>query len=350
MLVKYLLPILSLCGLAFAIHTAANSSQQAAVANPVAEPARAPFAATIAGAGIVEARSRNIAIGAQVGGVVARVGVDVGSRVKAGDLLFSVDDRKERAAMQVAESAVAVARAELARLAAQPRAEDLPPWRAAVAVAEAQLAEARTQLALVESVVDKRAVAQQELDRRRSAVAIAEARLAEARSDLDKASLPAWEPELAMARARLASSEASVAAARADLELVAVRSPIDGVVLQVEVRPGEYAPAGASARPLLLLGDLSRLHVRVDIDESDAWRFKDGAAARAFVRGNRELAVDLEFVRSEPYVLPKRSLTGESTERVDTRVLQVVYAFDPARLSVRPGMQMDVFVDAGGGQ
>ena len=146
MLVKYILPLLSLCGLAFAIHTAANSSQQAAVAKPVAEPARAPFAATIAGAGIVEARSRNIAIGAQVGGVVARVGVDVGSRVKAGDLLFSVDDRKERAALQVAESAVAVARAELARLDAQPRAEDLPPWRAAVAVAEAQLAEARARI------------------------------------------------------------------------------------------------------------------------------------------------------------------------------------------------------------
>ncbi|MEY2746039.1 MAG: hypothetical protein RL112_1081, partial [Planctomycetota bacterium] len=139
-------------------------------------------------------------------------------------------------------------------------------------------------------------------------------------------------------------------AARADLERTAVRSPIDGVVLQVEVRPGEYAPIGVAARPLLLLGDLSRLHVRVDIDESDAWRFKEGAGARAFVRGNRELAVDLEFVRSEPYVLPKRSLTGESTERVDTRVLQVVYAFDPARLPVRPGMQMDVFVDAGGGQ
>jgi len=350
MLVKYLLPVLSLCGLAFAIHTAANSSQAVPVARPVAEPARAPYATTIAGAGIVEARSRNIAIGAQVGGVVARLEVEVGSRVARGDLLFAVDDRKERAALQVAESAVVVARAELDRLVAQPRAEDLPPWRAAVSVADAQLAEARTQLSLVEGVADKRAVAQQELDRRRSAVAIAEARLFEVRSQLDKASLPAWEPELAMSRARLAASEASVAAARSDLDRTAVRSPIDGVVLQVEVRPGEYAPAGVAARPLLLLGDLSRLHVRVDIDESDAWRFKDGAAARAFVRGNRELSVDLEFVRSEPYVLPKRSLTGESTERVDTRVLQVVYAFDPARLSVRPGMQMDVFVDAGGGQ
>jgi hypothetical protein len=58
-------------------------------------------------------------------------------------------------------------------------------------------------------------------------------------------------------------------------------------------------------------------------------------------------------VRVEPYVVPKRSLTGESTERVDTRVLQVLYRFDPAAMKVYVGQQVDVFVEAppiGGGQ
>jgi hypothetical protein len=64
------------------------------------------------------------------------------------------------------------------------------------------------------------------------------------------------------------------------------------------------------------------------------------------VRGNRDLKTALEFVRVEPYVLPKRSLTGESTERVDTRVLQVLYAFDPRGFPVYVGQQMDVFVEA----
>ena len=350
MVIKYLLPLLSALGLVFAIHTAANSSQQTPVAKPVAEPARAPYATTIAGAGIVEARSRNIAIGAQVGGVVTTVSVEVGSAVRRGDTLFAVDDRKERAALAVAEAEVAAVRAEMQRLEALPRPESLPPSRAAVEVAQALLADAQTQLALAESVQDKRAIAQQELDRRKSAVLTARARVIEAEAARDTQALGAWEPDMALVRAKLTAAEAQVTAARTDLERMVVRAPIDGVVLQLEVRPGEYAPSGVVARPLILLGDLSKLHVRVDIDESDAWRFKDGSAARAYVRGNRELSVDLSFVRSEPYVLPKRSLTGESTERVDTRVLQVLYAFDPAVLPVRTGMQMDVFIDAGGSQ
>jgi hypothetical protein len=123
--------------------------------------------------------------------------------------------------------------------------------------------------------------------------------------------------------------------------------------LQVNVRRGEYAPLGVLARPLMVLGAVRELHVRADLDENDAWRFRDGARAYAFVRGNREIKTPLEFVRVEPYVVPKRSLTGESTERVDTRVLQVLYRFDPAAMKVYVGQQVDVFVEAppiGGGQ
>jgi hypothetical protein len=58
------------------------------------------------------------------------------------------------------------------------------------------------------------------------------------------------------------------------------------------------------------------------------------------------MSVDLAFVRVDPYVVPKRSLTGDTSERVDTRVLQVIYGFDPSALQVFVGQQMDVFVDA----
>ncbi|MFO0982014.1 MAG: hypothetical protein U1E76_09775 [Planctomycetota bacterium] len=96
----------------------------------------------------------------------------------------------------------------------------------------------------------------------------------------------------------------------------------------------------------MLLGSLERMHVRIDVDENDAWRVQPGAAAVACVRGNRQLKAELEFVRIEPYVIPKRSLTGDSTERVDTRVLQVLYWFARDQLPVYVGQQMDVFIDA----
>jgi hypothetical protein len=104
--------------------------------------------------------------------------------------------------------------------------------------------------------------------------------------------------------------------------------------------------AGVPQTPLMVLGDIDTLHVRVDIDENDAWRLRKEAPAIAYVRGNRELHTDIKFVRLEPFVVPKRSLTGESTERVDTRVLQALYSFKPGDLPVYVGQQMDVFIEA----
>lgn len=95
----------------------------------------------------------------------------------------------------------------------------------------------------------------------------------------------------------------------------------------------------------MLLGDDTKLQVRVDIDENEAWRVRPAAAAIAFVRGNPDLKTPLKFERVEPYVVPKISLTGESIERTDTRVLQVIYSFDPATLPVYAGQQVDVFIE-----
>ena len=131
-----------------------------------------------------------------------------------------------------------------------------------------------------------------------------------------------------------------------NLERLTVRAPVDGQILQVNIRLGEFAATGELGTPLMVMGDVDRLNVRVDIDENDAWRFRPGAAARAYLRGNRDLSVDLRFEYVEPYVVPKRSLTGASSERVDTRVLQVVYSFANGALPAYIGQQVDVFIDA----
>ena len=272
--------------------------------------------------------------------------MQVGSRIAKGAALFKLDDRDRQAELHVREAALASARATLARLQSLPREEDLPPARARVAAAESELADAQNQLALAESLTDKRAMATQEWDRRRFAVRAAEARLAESQSQLALLQAGAWKPEIEIARVEVDSAQAKVQAIQTDIDRLTVRAPIDGTVLQLNLRLGEFAQSGVLAQPLIVLGDLERMHVRVDIDENDAWRFVPGAAAQAFVRGNRELATKLAFVRVEPYVIPKRSLTGESTERVDTRVLQVLYSFDPKSLPVYVGQQMDVFIEA----
>ena len=308
MFTRYLLPLLALAGFLFGVYMVVTGNKPIPVAEAVAQPAQAPFASFIAGSGLVEARSENIAIGTPLPGVVTRVAVRAGERVKAGQILFELDDREARAEEGVRRAATARA-------------------RAGVEEAAASLKEAAILLQLAESVDDRRAISVEELERRRNAHAIA-------RSRLDSA------------KAQVGQAEAELTAVRTTLDRLRVRALIDGEVLKVNVHPGEFAMAGITNPPLLVLGNLTELRIRVDIDENDAWRFRKDAKAVAYLRGNRDLKAELSFAYVEPYVIPKRSLTGDSTERVDTRVLQVLYRFDPSQLAAYVGQQMDVFIEA----
>lgn len=150
------------------------------------------------------------------------------------------------------------------------------------------------------------------------------------------------------AEAQLAQARAEVKSIETDWERLTVRAPVDGQVLQLKVHPGEFAPVAATAAgepPLILLGSVTPLHVRVDVDENDAWRVRAGATAIGYLRGNKNIKTPLTFVRFEPYVVPKKSLTGDSAERVDTRVLQVIFSFERRDLPIYVGQQMDVFID-----
>jgi multidrug efflux pump subunit AcrA (membrane-fusion protein) len=202
-------------------------------------------------------------------------------------------------------------------------------------VVEARIADLQRQLDFAEQVKDKRAISAEELTHRRSAVETANAELEEVRSEIPAA-------------------ESQVQSVQVDLERSIVRAPLTAEILQVKVRVGEFAPAAATANPLILLGRSKPLHVRVDVDEHEAWRVREGAHAMGHVRGNAELKAPLRFVRFEPFVVPKRSLTGDSTERVDTRVLQIIYRVERGDVPLFVGQQLDVFIDAarpaGGGQ
>ncbi|MFZ5811679.1 MAG: efflux RND transporter periplasmic adaptor subunit [Thermodesulfobacteriota bacterium] len=290
-----LLMIVSLAGLALAVVVGIFSNPTPPKPEPVALPAQAPFATYIGGGGIVEPRSEIIEIGAPAAGIVGTVFVAVGDLVKAGDPLFLVDDREARADLAVEE-----ARASHKDYAAQ--------------------------YALVRDVTDHRAVSKDDVEQRKNAELLARAKVDSAVVAVD-------------------SAQAEVEAARTALELLTVRAPIDAEVLQVNLRAGEYAATGVLDTPLLRLGDVTALHVRTDIDENDAWRFTPGTRAVAFIRGNRDLKAEMHFVRVEPYVVSKTQLSGTSTERVDTRVLQVLFRLEKDALPVYVGQQMDVFIE-----
>jgi len=343
---KYLLPILSAAGFIFAVWLVFYLEKPLPQPKPVTHPPDPPYTFRISGSGIVEASTRNIAVGTQISGVVAEVKVRVGKSVRTGDPLFVLDSRIERADLAVKQAALAEAKARLSQLQQAPRSEEVPVAESRVREAKAALEDAQHQLKRAKALADPRAISAEELTRRRFAVDAAAAQLAQTQADLALLKAGAWEADIAIAEAAVERFETEVQAAKTAIERLTVRAPVDGQILQVNIRPGEFAQSGILDPPLILLGNTERLHVRVDIDENDAWRFTPGAKATAFVRGNPQLSTELTFEYVEPYVIPKRSLTGDSTERVDTRVVQVVHSFPGDALNVYPGQLMDVYIES----
>jgi multidrug resistance efflux pump len=343
----FVVPVLSAGLLALAVYHMVRAGHTLPETPPPAEPPRTPFARAIAGAGIVEAQTENIAIGSALPGVVLEVHVpvdQVGKHVKAGDPLFRVDDRHLRAQLEYQEAALAAARARLAKLEQQPRPEELPPSAAKVSVARAAVALQADLAERAQRLRPTGAMAQEDTNQRLLSLEVARQQLAQAEADDRLLRAGAWEADKAVARADVAVADAQVRQTRTELERAVVRAPVDAAVLQVNVRAGEYA-GNQPGQALMLLGAARALHVRVDIDERDVDRFAPGLPAQAVTRGAARRTYPLRFVRLEPYVVPKKSLTGDNTERVDTRVLQVIYALEPAGGPLYVGQQLDVFLD-----
>ena len=289
--ISFWLALLGLVATASLVRNLRAELDPPATPPPVSPPAK-PAGRGIGAAGIVEALRENPAVGVPASGLVAAVHVKVWDRVEAGAPLLQLDDRELRAQLVAREAEIPVAAAEIKRLS--------------------------TRLARIEKLAASGASPDADLDTLRDELAVAEARLSAARAGVEQTSL---------LRERLT-----------------VRAPIAGTILQANIRAGEFAVAGA-AKPPLVLGDIDRVQVRADVDEQLAPRVREGAAAVGYLKGDTMHPLALEFVRIEPSIVPKTSLTGAATERVDTRVLQVIYKL-PARHG-RPiyvGQQLDLFI------
>jgi RND family efflux transporter MFP subunit len=314
---KYMLPALVVVLIAFSVGHALYVQRAQPESPPPVPPPTTPFSDTVAGAGIIEPSSEasgtgNIAIGSQLAGVVTTVPVRIGQTVKAGDLLFGLDSRQADADLKVRQAAVPVNQAQ-------------------VEVAKANLRQMDDQYKRGLKLLAEKAIAEQDFVTSEQAYMSALA-------------------QVAVAKANVEQARALVEQDKTMLELLQVRAPKDGTILQVNVRPGEYVSTLGS-QSLILMGNLQPLFVRVNVDEEDIPRLRLNAPACAKIRGDaKQEKIPLKFVRLEPYVVPKVSMTGINVERVDTRVVQVIYSIEPNHPMVRAnkalvGQLVDVFID-----
>src|SRR5437879_5556640 len=155
---KYIIPLLALAGVAFAIFTVMRGDKTPPAVPPVSDAPQPPYPTAVAGSGLVEANTENISLGTQIAGIVSKIYVHIGSNVKAGDPLFTIDERSTRAELAVRQ--------------------------AAVQVAEAGFADAKYELTLAEQLASDRISSVEDRERKRFATQKAEAQLAQAQTEL----------------------------------------------------------------------------------------------------------------------------------------------------------------------
>lgn len=375
-LVSLGLPVVGVAALAGGIYLVATNQPAVSTEPPPRRPLTPPPAAVAAGTGGLigavgtsEPAGEPIAIAAQVAGVVEVVEARVGATVAAGELLFRVDSRRAAAEVAARQGRIdaAVADREALRATVATREAAIASARAAQASAEARvleveadLADKRNKLELGERLLRTAVVSTEEVDNRRYAMQQAAARVAtakaavaeaaavvtQARAELSRLVDPAGGagPDIIAAEKEIELARREFEKATTELEQFSVRSPVAGRILQVNVRPGEFAPASVPSEGLVVIGREGPTHLRVEIDEVDIPRFRPDLPAWASPRGSAGTRLPLSVAYVEPLVVPKRGLSGRTTDIVDTRVLQVVYTLEGDAAALAVGQQYDVFI------
>lgn len=313
--------------------------------DPIIPPNVGPYQFQISGIGIVEPSSENIYIGTPVNRVVEHVYAQVGEKVKKGQPLFSLENRDLSANLEVQNAAYASALARSERLKQLPQAEDLTAAKINLHNAKIAMESAKSQNEMVAQLPDQRAISQEEKNRRLYAYRQAEAQLHQAQASYAKIKAGVWQPDLEIAELETAQAKANVDLVHTEIERTTIRSPIDGTVLQVKIHDGELPSMDTLSAPLMVLGDLDEMHLRVNINQLDIPLFNPEFPATAYLQGDSKHAFRLKFVRMEPLLVNKQNLSNNIYEKVDTRVMQLIYRFENNDKPIYVGQQMDVYIE-----
>lgn len=354
-----LLFVLSLAGILAGTATAYFFSMKKPPLAPVFDPASNPYAGAIYAEGIIESvqsSGENISIYPEVAGTVRQILVTEGQEVHKGAPLLLIDDSIQRATTEQQKSAAQAARAMLEELRAEPRKENMEISESQVLAAQAALKTAQDELNKQQTAyeLDPRSISKDALDSAINAEAVAAANLEVARKQRDLTKAGAWIFDIENQERQTDALEKAYLASSALLSKYTLRAPMDGVVLSISSIVGSYVSSqggyesySQEMNPVLVLGTpQTNLHVRCYIDEILVPRLPSPSQIKAqmSIRGSN-VKIPMDFVRVQPFVSPKIELSDERQERVDVRVLPIIFKFKkPKNLNLYPGELVDVYI------
>jgi HlyD family secretion protein len=300
----------------------------------------------VVAAGRVEPASEELKIGSELDGKLAQVLVDEGDKVRKGQVLAVLVNGDYAARVSLARATIEERIASLERIVNGNRGQEKREALAQVREAEAVLANAQLERDRRESLLARGAISRTEFDSADREFNVAKARLAavEERASLTDEGFRVEDRK--RAEAELERSRAQLAEAEAMLAKTYIRSPIDGVVLRRKLRSGESVQAGASD-PVVVLGDISKLRIRADVDETDVARIAVGQTAHVTAEAYGDRKFTGKVVRVGEILGRKNIRTDEPTERVDTKILETLIELDPGQ-QIPLGLRVDTFIHTGG--
>jgi HlyD family secretion protein len=325
---------------------------------PAFAPVSSPYESAIYANGIIESdqsSGSNINIYPEVSGPITKVLVHEGQEVSAGDPLFVIDDSVQRAVTEQLRLQAEASLALLNELKAQPRPETLAVAEAQVGLADSNLKAVRDQddKDRASFDIDPKSISKDALDTADDAVRQAASSLDVARKQFDLTKAGAWSYDIANQEGQYEALRQAYEAAHALLLKYSVKAPIAGVVLSVYAAAGSFvSPQGAydpytqAFDQLVIMGPpQDYLAVRCFVDEIMVSRLpsKWHITAQMSIAGT-DIKVPLEFVRVQPYISPKIELSNQRQEKVDLRVLPVLFRFQKQDMPVYPGQLVDVYI------
>jgi HlyD family secretion protein len=289
-----LLPIVGLIALGAAYYYFFYRRGDEAPTYKTAKISRGPIEEIVNATGTLSALT-TVVVGSQVSGIILKVYVDYNDTVTKGQLLAEIDPATLDVQKKEAEAGLATAEAQLARA------------KAASTGAERELARANDLAA-------------------KDLIAAAEREAAEARAETARA-------DLESARARIKELRAQLELAELALSRTKIYSPINGVIINRKVEPGQTVAASLSAPELFSIAeDLKKMRVIADVDEADVGRLKEGLAASFTVDafpGERFTGTIIQ-IRYSPTIQ-----SGVTT-------YAAVIAVENPELKLRPGMTTNI--------
>ena len=296
----------------------------------------------VAAPGLVEPAGEERLIASQVIGVIKEMRVEENDAVEAGQVIAVVENSEQAARLASARAALALRKAELDKALNGARPEELREARAMVAEMEANLDLARRDYGRKVPLAKTGIAPEAALDLARSALHAGEARKASAAERLALLEAGTRAEDVAAARAQAALAEADVALAESLLGKTVIRSPIAGTVLR-RLRVAGEAVTNVDPTPIAIVGDLRRLRVRAEVDETDVGRVEAGQRVELTADAFPNRRFGGSVFRVSQRLGAKAVQTGRPAEKVDMKVLQVLIDLDQD-VKLPAGLRVDAYV------